>query len=129
MTYQDFKNLLKRETLPKQDYYSHLVSFREDILKDIFDRNQGVVARDLGLTPSKLSYITQILKSIPDDPLVSYSIILNKLNSNLATIKSILQEIKDPKLFTNEQIIEAINNVRLSLMEINSSLQSNKETK
>ena len=63
-TYEGFKTLIQLEEMYKMDYYKSLIKFRKDILRDIDNRNQGVVSRDLKLSQPKLSTISNMLKAI-----------------------------------------------------------------
>lgn len=63
MTYEEFKDYIKHTQIPKEDYYIYLLEFYDEILLDIFNRNQGVVARDLKINPTKLSNIMPIIKA------------------------------------------------------------------
>lgn len=48
-------------------YYKQLLTLRRDILLDCRQRSQGLVAKDLQLTPTKLSTIVQLFKEV-DSP-------------------------------------------------------------
>ena len=45
-------------------FYKQLITLRRDILIDINNRNQGLVARDLMISPVKMSTIAQMLKEM-----------------------------------------------------------------
>jgi len=63
MTYSEFLTKLNTSVHIK-DYYSQLIVHTKDILQDIESRNQGLVARDLHITQSKLSNILPLLKEL-----------------------------------------------------------------
>lgn len=46
------------------NYYLKLVKYTKDILLDISMRNQFLVARDLNITPVKLSHLLPLLKAL-----------------------------------------------------------------
>ena len=48
-------------------FYKQLITLRKDILLDISNRNQGIVARELNINPVKMSAIVAMLKEI-DSP-------------------------------------------------------------
>ena len=45
-------------------YYKQLLTLRRDILLDCMQRSQGLVARDLQLTPTQLSTLVQLFKEV-----------------------------------------------------------------
>ena len=62
-TYKEFKqDIANNNTIPR--YYITLVSFTEEILLDIANNKQSLVASYLGLTPVKLSHILPLLKEL-----------------------------------------------------------------
>jgi len=52
------------------DFYLALIEHRTELILDIARRNQARVARDLEITQTQLSHITQILKRLPDVPTI-----------------------------------------------------------
>ena len=65
MTYKEFLSTLQEGTLyDTNDYYHLILSYAPDILMDSKIRSQGLVAKDLGMTPVKFSHISNILKTI-----------------------------------------------------------------
>ena len=65
--YIKFKHLVSSKPLPKSEYYTSLIKFRKEILRDIDDRNQTIVAEELGVHQTRLSAFLQILKYL-DNP-------------------------------------------------------------
>lgn len=60
--YQQFIESLAHITYSDEEYYSNLVTFKDDILLDTAKSNQGVVAKKLGMHSSKLSLMLHILR-------------------------------------------------------------------
>jgi hypothetical protein len=62
MTYPEFIASLKHIRYIDDDYYSLLVLFKNDILMDTARLNQGVIAKKLGLNPTKFSFLLILLR-------------------------------------------------------------------
>jgi len=63
MTYKEFQQTAKQMHQTNESlYYSHLISFTDDILIDIALTNKDRVAQALGLSRLKLTSILPILK-------------------------------------------------------------------
>lgn len=60
MSYQD---LLNSNTKPT-NFYQQLIDHTSELLQDIENRNQGVVAKDLGMSQTQLSHILKLLKEL-----------------------------------------------------------------
>jgi len=60
--YQNFKILAQNKDLGKLDYYQNIVKFKDDILYDVANRGQSVVAAELNIPQPKLSTIVNVLK-------------------------------------------------------------------
>jgi len=54
----------KFRSLNPQEYHRLLIVHAKDILEDTNKRNQGLVAKDLNITQSKLSNILPLLKEL-----------------------------------------------------------------
>lgn len=58
-----YSNFIKSiPKLTKLEYYEALVLHKEEILRDIHNSNQGVVAKKLNLTSSKLNILLLLLR-------------------------------------------------------------------
>ena len=62
-----------RSKIRGQKLYEHIYQYYQDLVLDIHSRNQGVVARDLGITASKLSHILSLLKGLPTHYLITHN--------------------------------------------------------
>ena len=60
--YPEFIKSLAHTNYTDEEYYSLLVTFKDDILLDTAKSNQGVVAKKLGMHSSKLSLMLHILR-------------------------------------------------------------------
>jgi len=64
--YEAFKAKIKANERI-EDYNSQLLVHRQSILEDIQERNQGVVARDLNMSQSRLSILVPFLRALNND--------------------------------------------------------------
>ena len=65
-SYQQFKASIEAgKRLP--NYYELLIIYKDDIFDDVFHNKQYIVAKELGMTPSKFSGIISILKALHDN--------------------------------------------------------------
>ena len=71
-SYSEFKSIVANSRLKRADYYINLIRFRQELIKDIDDNGQTVVAVELGTTQSRLSQIIQILKYLDRDEVLEY---------------------------------------------------------
>ena len=60
--YEELIDHIATNELPEKDYYQLIIKYRDDILLDIIKSSQAEVAKKLGLSQSKLSAISYILK-------------------------------------------------------------------
>lgn len=65
--YDNFKHIVRAKPMPKSTYYKSLIKYRKELIQDIDDRNQTIVAEELGMHQTRLSALVQILKYI-DSP-------------------------------------------------------------
>lgn len=61
MSYEDFLERIKTETLDKKTYYRSLLKFADRILMEIVTSSQSEAAAKLGMNPAKLSAIKPLL--------------------------------------------------------------------
>ncbi len=62
MTYDEWKELIKTQHDP--DYYTNLVKYAPQIVEQLEEYKQHVVAKQLNLAGPKLSVYTPILKAL-----------------------------------------------------------------
>ena len=65
-SYEEFITAIKKQELTKQEYYRNIVRYRHEILLDIINTNQTVVAAKLNMHQTKLSAIAKVLGVIDD---------------------------------------------------------------
>ena len=61
-SYEELVEHIANSKLTEKDYYQSIIKYRDDILLDTVKSSQAEVAKKLGLSQSKLSAITYILK-------------------------------------------------------------------
>jgi len=64
MTYDDFIHSIAHKQIPKHEYWHQIVEHKDDILLDVSNYGQVVVAAKLNIHQTKLSTVTQLLKAI-----------------------------------------------------------------
>jgi len=60
----EYRQFIQNITKQDKEYYLNLVKFTKEIILDIGMRKQHLVARDLKITPVKLSNILPVLKAM-----------------------------------------------------------------
>jgi len=124
--YEEWKESLTKRHDP--EYYKNIIAYFNDIVEDINHRNQGLVAKDLNITPSKLSQMINLLRiynglnTSSTTNSLHYKLVLEHQNEivNLVTTKTATKEQVanelgiQPTLLSNVwPLLEGLNNDNL----------------